>query len=145
MLIRRKKISRWKLNGPYSFKVKIPITLGCFVLSLVLQKIIFKVCQYIFTIISPWKRAWPFIWTNMISHHPRMLCAKFGWNWHCGSKEKFFSWSMYRYFCYFRITSFSSWKWVGFFICTNLIPHYPRMLCDKLGWNWSCGSWEEDF
>ena len=58
----------------------------------------FKVCQYIFTIsllsplekrpfiwtniiISPWKRALPFIWTNLNPHHPRMLCAKFGWNY----------------------------------------------------------------
>ena len=29
-------------------------------------------------IISPWKRAWPFIWTNLNPLHSRMLCAKFG-------------------------------------------------------------------
>ena len=35
-----------------------------------------------------WKRVGSFIWTNMISHHPRMLCAKFGWNWPSGSGEE---------------------------------------------------------
>ena len=34
-----------------------------------------------FIIISPWKRVWPFIWTNLNSHHLGILCAKFGWNW----------------------------------------------------------------
>ena len=33
-----------------------------------------------FIIISPWKRAGPFIWTNLKPLHPRMLCAKFGYN-----------------------------------------------------------------
>ena len=32
-----------------------------------------------FIIIFPWKRVWPFIWTNLNSHLPIMLCAKFGW------------------------------------------------------------------
>ena len=41
-----------------------------------------------FVIISPWKRAGPFIWTNLHPHHPRMLCAKFGWNWPSGSWEE---------------------------------------------------------
>ena len=41
-----------------------------------------------FLIISPWKRAWPFIWTNLNPHHPRILCAKFGWNWPCCSWEE---------------------------------------------------------
>ena len=43
-----------------------------------------------FVIISPWKRAGPFIWTNLNPLHPRMLCAKFGWNWPCGSGEENF-------------------------------------------------------
>ena len=33
-----------------------------------------------FVIISPSKRARPFIWTNSSLHHPIMLWAKFGWN-----------------------------------------------------------------
>ena len=41
-----------------------------------------------FVIISPRKRAGPFIWTNLNPLHPRMLCAKFGWNWPCGSGEQ---------------------------------------------------------
>ena len=37
-----------------------------------------------FVIISPWKRAGSFIWTNLNPIHPRMLYAKFGWNWSSG-------------------------------------------------------------
>ena len=33
-----------------------------------------------FVIISPWKSVGSFIWTNLNPLHPRMLCAKFGWN-----------------------------------------------------------------
>ena len=43
-----------------------------------------------FVIISPWKRAGSFIWTNLSPLHPRMLCAKFGWNWLSGSWEEDF-------------------------------------------------------
>ena len=32
--------------------------------------------------------AWPFIWTNLNPLHPRMFCAKFGWNWPSGSGEE---------------------------------------------------------
>ena len=39
-------------------------------------------------IISPWKRAWPFIWKNVNPLHPNMLCAKFGWNWPSGSMQE---------------------------------------------------------
>ena len=35
---------------------------------------------YYLVIISPWKRAFPFIWTNMNPLHQRMFCGKFGWN-----------------------------------------------------------------
>ena len=41
-----------------------------------------------FLIISPWKRVGPFFWTNLNPLHPRMLCAKFGWNWPSGSWEE---------------------------------------------------------
>ena len=37
--------------------------------------------------ISFWERAWTFIWTNLDSLYPRMLCVKFGWNWPGGSGE----------------------------------------------------------
>ena len=33
---------------------------------------------------------WFFIWTNLNPLHPRMLCAKFGWNWPSGSGEEDF-------------------------------------------------------
>ena len=45
---------------------------------------------FYFVIIFPWKRAGLFIWTNLDSLHPRMLCVKFGWNWPRGSGEKDF-------------------------------------------------------
>ena len=45
---------------------------------------------FISLIISPWKRAGPFIWTNLNPLHPRMLCTKFGWNWPSGSWEEDF-------------------------------------------------------
>ena len=38
-----------------------------------------------YVIISIWKRAGPFIWTNVNPLHPRMPCVKFGWNWLSGS------------------------------------------------------------
>ena len=41
-----------------------------------------------FVIISPWKRAWPFIWTNLNPLNPGMLCTKFGWNWPSSSGEE---------------------------------------------------------
>ena len=43
-----------------------------------------------FVIISPWKRAGPFIWTNLNPLYPRMLCAKFSWNWLSGPGEENF-------------------------------------------------------
>ena len=45
--------------------------------------VILLFCNYL-----PWKRAGPFIWTNLNSLHPRMLCAKFGRNWRSGSGEE---------------------------------------------------------
>ena len=33
---------------------------------------------------------WFFIWINLNPPHPRMLCAKFGWNWPSGFGEFFF-------------------------------------------------------
>ena len=96
--------------------------------------------QY-FVIISPWKRAGPFIWTNLNPLHPRMLCAKFGWNWPSGSGEEDFLISS-MYFCYFVIIP--PWKRAGPFIWTNLNPLHPRMLCAKFGWNWPSSSGVKD-
>ena len=66
-----------------------------------------------------------------------MLCAKFGWNWPSGSVENFKI--LMTYFRHFDIISPSKRMW--FFIWTNLNSHHPRMLCAKLRWNWSNGSW----
>ena len=38
-----------------------------------------------FIIISPWKRAWPFIRTNLNPIYSMMLCDEFGWNRPIGS------------------------------------------------------------
>ena len=61
----------------------------------------------------PWKKALPFIWTNLNLLRPRILCAKFGKNWPGGSwEEDFLILSMY--FRYFVIIS--AWKrtWSSF-------------------------------
>ena len=50
---------------------------------------IFSIYFRYIAIISPWKRVWPFIWINLNLLHPRMLCAKCGWNWPCGFCAKF--------------------------------------------------------
>ena len=44
-----------------------------------------------------------FIWTNLNSHHPRMLCAKLRWNWSNGSWRRFIYLVSINYFCYFRV------------------------------------------
>ena len=41
-----------------------------------------------FVIISLWKKAGPFIWTNLNRRYPRMLCARFDWTWPSGSGEE---------------------------------------------------------
>ena len=84
----------------------------------------------------------PFIWTNLNPLHPRLFCAKFGWNGLSGSREEDFL-ILSMYFYYFVIIS--PWKKVGPFIWTNLNPLHPRMLCVKVGWNWPSGPGEEDF
>ena len=95
-----------------------------------------------FIIIFLWKRAGPFIWTNLNPLYPRMLWAKFGWNWPSGSGEEDFKISS-PCFCYFAIMS--PRKWVGPFILTSLNPVHPRIHWAKFGWNWLSGSGEEDF
>ena len=90
-----------------------------------------------FVIISPLKRARPFIWTNLNSLPPRMPCAKFGWNWLSGSGgEDFFISSMY--FCYFIIIS--PGKGEGPSFEQTWIPFTQGCFV----WNWP-SSGEEDF
>ena len=94
-----------------------------------------------FFIFIPCKRAGPFIWTNLNPLHPRMLCAKFGWNWLSGSGEEDFKISS-MYFYYFVIVS--PGKRAGTFNWSKLNPLHSRMLCAKFGWNWPNESGEED-
>ena len=51
---------------------------------------------YSFAIISPWKRAIPFILTNLNPLPPKMSCAKFGLNWPSGSGEEVENVNVYR-------------------------------------------------
>ena len=57
-----------------------------------LKKILkFPQCIFtIFVIISPWKKAGPFIWTKLNPLQPGILCAKLGWNWPSSSGEEDF-------------------------------------------------------
>ena len=93
-----------------------------------------------FVIISPWKRAGPFIWTNLNPLPKDALCHVW---------LKLTQWSLKRLFlnvdkvfCSFVIIS--PWKRAWHFIRTNLNPLPSRMLCDKFDWIWSSSSGEED-
>mgnify|MGYP003685984603 CR=1 FL=1 len=45
-----------------------------------------------FVIISPWKKAGPYVCTNLNPLHQRMHCIKFGWNrLSCSGEEDFFN------------------------------------------------------
>ena len=94
-----------------------------------------------FVVISPWKRAGTFVWTNLNSLYSRMLCVKFGGKLPSGPGEEDFLISS-MYFRYFVIISL--WKRAGSFVCINMNPHQPRMLYAKFGWYCPSGSWEED-
>ena len=49
----------------------------CFYYHLPLQKFL-NVLMCFLPIISPWKKAWAFIWTNLNPFHPWILSSKFG-------------------------------------------------------------------
>ena len=140
ILIERK--NPHELNVSSFEQVWIPFTQGCCVADLVeigpmvLEQKIFKISSmYIcsFVIISPWKRAGPFIWKNLNPLYPRILCAKFEQNWPSGSWGEDFQISP-MYFCYYVIIS--PWKRAAPFIWLNLSTHHSRMLCSKIDWNW---------
>ena len=91
---------------------------------------IFSIYIRYFTIISPWKRLWPFNWINLNPLYQRWLCTKFNWKCSSDSGEDFWIPSMYfRLLCNFL----SPWKRVGPFIWTNLNSLQPRILCSKFG------------
>ena len=100
--------------------------------------LISSMCFLHFVIISTWKRAGLFIWTNLNPLHQRMLCVKFCWNRLSGSGEKDFLISS-MYFSFFVIIS--PLKRASSFFWTNLNSLYQRMfLCQvwlKLAqWLW---------
>ena len=93
-----------------------------------------------FIIISPWKRALLFIWTNLSSLHPGMLCAKSGRTWPVVLEFFFISSVMY-VSCMFAISLSSllgktAWP----FTWINLNHLHPNALCQvwsKLSqWFW---------
>jgi hypothetical protein len=95
---------------------------------------------FIFVIISLLKRTRPFIWTNLNSLHPRMICTKFDWIWPAGSGEEDFQKFSVHFYSFAII---SPWRRAIPFIWTKLKPLSPRMICAKSGWNWPSGSGEE--
>ena len=102
----------------------------------------FSMYFYYFTIISPFRKVWPFIWTNLNRFHPRMFCARSDWKWPSGSAEEIFFVKVCQFF--FIISQLSPiWERRGpsFEILNSL---NPGILCAKFGWNWPSGSGEED-
>ena len=76
-------------------------------------------CNYL-----PFKRAELFIWTNLSPLHPKILCAKFDWNWLSGSRDEFSNLLMY--FCFFLIIS--PWNRMG---PSFEQPFHQKLLCAK--------------
>ena len=74
--------------------------------------------------------------------HPRMLCAKFGWNWPGGSREDDFS-NLLMYFRNFIII-FPLWT-IGPSFEQSRIPLHPKIICAKFHLNWPTGFGEENF
>ena len=133
--------------GPLFEQTWIPIKQGCIVLSLVeigpvvLDKKIFFNFLNVFSHFRnylPLEKGGAIIWRNLNPLHPKMHCAKFGWNWPSGSEEE----EIFNFVNVFSL--FRNLEKSGALIWTNLNPLYQRMLFAKFGWNWSSGSGEED-
>ena len=71
-------------------------------------------------IISPWRRTWLFIWTNLNPLHPRMLYAMFGWIWPSGSREEDFKIFL---IWFYIIAIIFPWRRAWPCIWTNWIPY----------------------
>ena len=102
----------------------------------------FIISFYRLAIISPFRRAWLFIWKTLNFLYPRLLYAKFGWNWPCNSEVEFFLIILHIFlsFCYYP-----PWGRVWAFICKNLNSIYHRVLCAMFGSNEPSGSGEDFF
>ena len=111
--------------------------------QMVPKKIFYITLMYFpyFVIISPWKNGGPFIWKTIESPSPKdTLCQV--WlklaKWFC---RRFIN---FPNILFTLLVSSPLGKGEWPFIWTKLNPHYPRMLCTKFSWNWSCGSGEEE-
>ena len=97
---RRKKplLSLWELNGSSFEQNWVPFTQGCFVPSLFkigpvgLDDFLNSIINVfsLFRIYLPLEKGGALLWTNLNPLHPRMLCARFGWNWLIGFGEEDF-------------------------------------------------------
>ena len=76
----------------------------------------------------PLEKVGSFIWINFNSTHPRMLFAKFGRNWPCGSGEEDFLF-LSMHFRYFVITPPPLGKERGPSVVEILIPFTQGSLC----------------
>ena len=71
---------------------------------------IFSIYFYYFAIFSPWGMVWAFICKMLNFTYPRMLCAKFGWNWPSSFKKRILKKFQYN----FTISLLSPlWGWRG--------------------------------
>ena len=97
---------------------------------------------FCYFVISPLGKGWgPSFEKNFNPLHPRLLCAKFGWNWFSGS------WGEDFYIFVNVFLLFQNYlpleKSGGPSFEQTWVSLQSRMLCAKFGWNWSHGSWED--
>ena len=96
-----------------------------------------------FVIISPLKKTWPFIWTDLNPLYSRMISIKFDsmlaqWFW----RRRFLNDPTPILHFFFVIISTLKRTWS--FIWTNLYPLHPRMICIQLHSIWPSGSGEKN-
>ena len=85
----------------------------------------------IFVIISPLKKTWSFISTNLNSLHPRKICTKFDWIWPAGSEE-----NILKHLSVFLLSHYYLPLEKGYPLHLNKLgspPGSPRMICAKSG------------
>ena len=114
-------------------KTRIPSTQGCFFAmfvwnwpsSSVVERRFLNLSMYFryCVIMTPWKKAWPFIWTKFESPSPKTLCQVWlkstQWSW----SKRFLNFvNDFRYF-----VIISPWKRAWSFIWTNFDPLQPRI------------------
>jgi hypothetical protein len=103
-----------------------------------------------FVIISPLKRTWPFIWTNLNSLHPKAIIS-LGFVFTIYVEERFRTQNG-RYFNSTIKNVYPFWVLNLSFIHSKYEPEWynclclhPRIICTKFDWIWPAGSTEYDF